>query len=191
MKTAVYVRVSTEQQSFDSQLLELAAYCDRRGWTDRVVFEDKASGAKTSRAGFDAMLSEARKGKLARVVVFKLDRLGRSLTHLALVLEELARLNVAMVATSQGIDTSNDSPVGQLQLGVLMAVAQFERAIIKERVNAGIAAAKARGVRFGRETIHADKASSAKELRAKGLSFRVIAKQLGTSAMTARRLATA
>ena len=88
-------------------------------------------------------------------MVFKLDRLGRSLPHLALILDELQRHAVALIATSQGIDTSvAPTPVGRLQLGVLMAVAEFEREIIRERINAGLAAARARGVKLGRRAGH-------------------------------------
>ena len=95
-------------------------------------------------------MQDIRSGKIERLLVFKLDRLGRSLTHLALILDELNRLRVPLIASSQGIDTSDDNPAGRLQLGVLMAVAEFERGIIKERVNAGLSAAKARGVQLGR-----------------------------------------
>jgi DNA invertase Pin-like site-specific DNA recombinase len=98
------------------------------------------------------MVKMMRAGSLARVICWKLDRLGRSLTHLALVIDEMTHLQFPLICCSQGIDTSNGKPVGKFQLGVLMAVAAFERAIIKERVNAGIAAACNRGVRFGRPT---------------------------------------
>ncbi|MFT4590535.1 MAG: DNA invertase Pin-like site-specific DNA recombinase, partial [Limisphaerales bacterium] len=91
------------------------------------------SGAKTSRPELDRMVGDLRAGKVERVVVYKLDRLGRSLPHLAILLEEMNRLKIPLIVTSQGIDTSEDSPVGQLQLGVLMAVAEFERSIIRER----------------------------------------------------------
>ena len=85
----------------------------------------------------DRMVGDLRAGKVERVVIFKLDRLGRSLTHLALILEEMNRLKVPLICTSQGIDTSEDSSVGRLQLGVLMAVAEFESGIIRERTLAG------------------------------------------------------
>ena len=122
---------------------ELRAYCDRRGWGDSEAYTDQISGAKFVRPGLDALLAAVRSGKIERVVVFKLDRLGRSLPHLALILDELARHGVALIATSQGIDTSNSNPVGRLQLNVLMAVAEFERGLIRERVHAGLAAARA------------------------------------------------
>ena len=82
-------------------------------------------------------MQDMRAGQIERLVCFKLDRLGRSLTHLALILDEMNRLKVPLICIAQGIDTSTDNPAGRLQLGVLMAVAEFERGIIKERVNAG------------------------------------------------------
>jgi len=88
---------------------------------------EKESGAETSRPELDRLMANLRAGRIERVVCFKLDRLGRSLTHLALVLDEMNRLRVPLVCTSQGIDTSDDNPAGKLQLGVLMAVAEFER----------------------------------------------------------------
>jgi DNA invertase Pin-like site-specific DNA recombinase len=91
-----------------------------------------------------------RRGKVDVVACFKLDRLGRSLPHLAQIISELDQHNVAIVATSQGIDTNHDSPAGRLQMHVLMAVAEFERTLIVERVRAGQAAARAKGVKFGR-----------------------------------------
>lgn len=83
-------------------------------------------------------------------MTYKLDRLGRSITHLALIVRELQRRNVALICTSQGIDTSKQNPVGQLQLGVLMAVAEFEQALIKERTLAGLEVARRRGKRLER-----------------------------------------
>jgi len=89
-------------------------------------------------------------GKVERLLCFKLDRLGRSLAHLAMILDEMNKLADPLICIGQGIDTSTDSPAGRLQLNVLMAVAEFRAGIIKERVNAGLKAAKGRGVRLGR-----------------------------------------
>ena len=114
-------------------------------------------------------MAAVRLGKVERVIIFKLDRLGRSLPHLALILEELQRYAVALIVASQGIDTSNSNPVGRLQLNVLMAVAEFEREIIRERVNAGLAAAKARGVRLGRPATHACTIADVQRAKARGL----------------------
>ncbi|MFM8878138.1 MAG: recombinase family protein, partial [Verrucomicrobiota bacterium] len=120
-----------------------------------------------------------RDGKVARVVVCKLDRLGRSLTHRALILDELQRLGVSLICTSQGIDTSGDNPAGRLQLGVLMAVAEFQRSMIRDRVNAGLRAAKGRGVRLGRPSTLSDRREKILQLKEQGVGLRETAKRLG------------
>jgi DNA invertase Pin-like site-specific DNA recombinase len=150
MKTAIYLRVSTDRQTTDSQAGELRDYCARRGWKTPRVFRDTSSGAKFSREGLDALMREIRKGRIDTVVAHKLDRLGRSLPHLAQLVGEMAAHQVALVIPAQGIDTSASNPASQFQLNILMAVAEFEREIIRERVNAGLRAAKAKGVRLGR-----------------------------------------
>src|SRR5207247_1708144 len=150
MHTAIYVRVSTVGQRTDSQEQELKRYCRQRGWKNPVVYADKISGARTSRAELNRLLQDIRGGRVRRLVVYKLDRLGRSLTHWALILDEINRLKVPLIASSQGIDTSEENPAGNRQLGVLMAVAEFVRGIIRERANAGLAAAMKRGVKLGR-----------------------------------------
>ena len=175
---AVYIRVSTEGQRTDSQEHELKRYCRQRGWKDLAVYTDKLSGAKTSRPQLDQMMQDMRAGKIERLIVYKLDRLGRSLTHLALILDEMNRLKIPLIASSQGIDTSADSPAGRLQLGVLMAVAEFERGIIKERVNAGLAAARQRGVQLGRPTTIDGRAAEVRKLKKRGLGLRTIAREL-------------
>lgn len=176
--TAVYVRVSTADQRLDSQEQELSRYCSLRGWTDVKSYRDKISGASCSRPELDALMKDVRAGTVSRVVCFKLDRLGRSLTHLALMLDELNRLKVPLIASSQGIDTSDDNPAGRLQLGVLMAVAEFERGIIRERVTAGVTAARGRGVRFGRPRTLDDRVREVMTLRGKGQSIRAISRNL-------------
>ena len=148
--TIVYLRVSTAEQETDSQEHQVLEYCRVRGWQPPVIFRDAASGASSSRPGLEQMLAQVRAGGVHQVVTYKLDRLGRSLTHLAIIVGELQMRNVALICTSQGIDTSKQNPVGQLQLGVLMAVAEFERALIKERTLAGLEVARKRGKRLGR-----------------------------------------
>jgi DNA invertase Pin-like site-specific DNA recombinase len=176
---AAYIRVSTDSQRTDSQEMELKRYCRQRGWNDLTYYVDKISGAKASRPQLDRLMQDIRAGKIERLIVYKLDRLGRSLTHLALILDELNRLRVPLIASSQGIDTSDDNPAGRLQLGVLMAVAEFERGIIRERVNSGLAAAKARGVQLGRPATINGRAAEIRKLKAKGLGLRAIARELG------------
>ncbi len=139
---------------------------------------DRLSGAKADRPALDRLMRDVRAGKVDRLIVYKLDRLGRSLTHLALILDELNRLKIPLIASSQGIDTSADNPAGRLQLGVLMAVAEFERGIIKERVNAGLAAAKARGERLGRPATIKHRVAEIRKLKATGLGLRAIARAL-------------
>jgi DNA invertase Pin-like site-specific DNA recombinase len=143
-----------------------------------VFYVDRISGAKTSRPELDRMVRDIRAGQVERLVVYKLDRLGRSLTHLALILDELHRLRVPLIASSQGIDTSDDNPAGRLQLGVLMAVAEFERGIIRERVNAGLAATRQRGVTLGRPRKIHHRVEDVGRLKAQGLGVRAIARQL-------------
>jgi DNA invertase Pin-like site-specific DNA recombinase len=180
--TAIYTRVSTDDQTTASQEHELRAYCDRRGWREVEIYSDQISGAKFVRSGLDALMAAVRAGKVERIIVFKLDRLGRSLPHLALILDELGRHNVALIATTQGIDTSSSNPVGRLQLNVLMAVAEFEREIIRERVNAGLSAARARGTKLGRRASHKWTPADVKALKARGLGVRAIARELKIAA---------
>jgi DNA invertase Pin-like site-specific DNA recombinase len=163
----------------DSQELELHRYCGQRGWEDVKFYTDRISGASCSRPELDSMMKDVRAGNVTRVVCYKLDRLGRSLTHLALMLDELNRLKVPLIASSQGIDTSDDNPAGRLQLGVLMAVAEFERGIIRERVKAGVTAAKARGVKLGRPPKLKARAPEVMALKNQGLGIRAISRSLG------------
>lgn len=154
MKIALYLRVSTTRdQTTDSQRLELIEHCRRRGWDDITEYEDVISGAKTARPGLDALMAAVRRGRVDAVVCVKMDRLGRSLAHLAQILGQLTDNNVALIAPGQGIDTSTSNPAAKLQIHVLMAVAEFEREIIRERTFAGLRAARARGSVFGRRQI--------------------------------------
>jgi DNA invertase Pin-like site-specific DNA recombinase len=176
--TAVYIRVSTEDQRTDSQERELKRFCLMRRWKQLKFYEDKITGMATSRPSLDALMKDIRGGSVERLVVYKLDRIGRSLPHLALILDELTRLHVPLICSSQGIDTSEDNPAGRLQLGVLMAVAEFERGIIRERTKAGLAAAKERGKTLGRPAKLAKRAKEVAALKRGGLGVRAIARKL-------------
>jgi DNA invertase Pin-like site-specific DNA recombinase len=187
-KIAIYTRVSTDKQTHDSQLNELREYCRRRGWTDVREFADVISGAKFSRQGLDRLMADVRRGRLDVIVCFKLDRLGRSLAHLAQIVGELTAHRIALVCPSQGIDTSTTNPASQLQLNVLMAVAEFERAIIQERVTSGLRAAKAKGTKLGRPKILSQHAEAVRELLAEGKGVRAIARQLLLPVSSAHRL---
>lgn len=182
MKTkriAVYGRVSTGAQNHESQLREVRAYVRRR-WPKGEVVEylDKASGAKFTREGLDAMRAEIRKGRIDVLAVYKLDRLARSLQHLLQITEELRKHRTALVVPEQGIDTSEDSSAGELQMNVLAAVAQFERRIIVERINAGLAAAREQGKKLGRPRTLDRHVSAVAKLGRRGMSGRKIAAKL-------------
>ena len=178
-RIAVYGRVSTDAQSHASQLREVRAYVRRR-WPKAEVIEylDKASGARFSREGLDALMAEVRQGRVDVLAVYKLDRLGRSLQHLAQLIGEFEAHGTALVATSQGIDTSESNPAGRLQMHVLAAVAEFERSVIRERINAGLAAARERGTILGRPRMLHRYASAVAKLSRRGLSGRKIAAKL-------------
>jgi len=178
-RIAVYGRVSTDAQSHASQLREVRAYVRRR-WPKAEVTEylDNASGARFSREGLDALMAEVRQGRVDVLAVYKLDRLGRSLQHLAQLVGEFEAHGTALVATSQGIDTSESNPAGRLQMHVLPEVAEFERSVIRERINAGLAAARERGVTLGRPRTLDRHMHAVAKLSQKGISGRKIAARL-------------
>ena len=122
------------------------------------------------------------------VICFKLDRLGRSLPHLAQIVRELTSHRVALVCPSQGIDTIGMNPASQVQLKILMAIAEFERSIIQERVSAGLRAAKAKGVKLGRPSTLAEHEPAVKVLISKGAGVREVARQLKLPVASAFKL---
>ena len=150
MKAAIYLRVSTDKQSVAAQRGELRELCRRRGWSNVTEYADVISGTKFTRTGLDEMMREIRRGRLDVVLCYKLDRLGRSLASVAQLIGEMISNKVSLVIPGQGIDTSSDNSAARLQLNILIAVAEFERDIIRERTKAGLAAARARGTRLGR-----------------------------------------
>lgn len=147
-RAAIYVRVSTTDQTCDNQLLELHRYIAARGWTGVDYVDQGISGAKDRRPALDTLLMDARRRRFDVLVVWRLDRLGRSLRHLVTLLEDVQALGIAFVSLAEGIDAT--TPAGKLQMHILAAIAEFERARIAERVRAGLARVKARGQRLGR-----------------------------------------
>ena len=148
MKAAIYARVSTLDQEPENQLQELRRYVQARGWTAVEYVDRGVSGAKDRRPALDKLVRDAMRRRLDVLICWRLDRLGRNLRHLILLLDELRAMGVAFVSLAEGIDAT--TPAGRLQLHVLGAIAEFERARIAERVKAGLARAKARGQRLGR-----------------------------------------
>src|SRR5207248_5657068 len=113
-----------------------------------------------TRTGLDQMMGEIRRGRLDVVLCYKLDRLGRSLVSVAQLIGEMIANGVSLVIPGQGIDTSSDNSAARLQLNILIAVAEFERDIIRERTKAGLAAARARGTRLGRPPVEISRQAS-------------------------------
>lgn len=148
MRAAIYARVSTLDQEPENQLAELHRYAALRGWTATPYTDHGVSGSRESRPALDALMKDARRRRIDVVVCWRLDRLGRNLKHLITMVDELHALGIAFVSLNEGIDAT--TPAGKLQLHILAAIAEFERARIQERVRAGLARAKAQGKRLGR-----------------------------------------
>jgi DNA invertase Pin-like site-specific DNA recombinase len=149
MKIAIYARNSTseDKQNPESQLKPLRERCEKEGW-DYTIFQEFASGAKESRPELDKMLQRIRQKEFDAVLVWRLDRLGRSLKHLLQLIEEFNKKDVAFISLQEGFDTS--TPQGELFFHIAGAFAQFERRLIQERINAGLDRAKAEGKKLGR-----------------------------------------
>lgn len=144
-KCAIYARVSTEEQNPEIQTKELETYIFKKGSGLYKTYVDKVSGTKDSRPALNEMMFDMRKGMFNAIVVYKLDRLGRSLKHLLTVCEELHNKNVTLIVTSQNIDTSTAS--GKLLFNILGSVAEFEKELISERTKLGQRNAKNIGKR--------------------------------------------
>ncbi len=184
-RVAIYARVSTSEQSPEMQLRDLRELAERRGFAVVQEYIDTGiSGAADSRPGLDDLLADARRGRFKAVLVWKLDRLGRSLPHLVRLLEEFRGMGVELISLSEGLDFT--TTVGKLLYQMISAFAEFERDCIRERVRAGMRNARARGKRIGRPPVVVDAAEVAR-LKAQGASWREIAEKLGVGATTARR----
>jgi len=147
-RVATYARVSTREQSTETQVAQLTAYCQARGWADVAVFRDDGiSGIRDNRPELDQLRQRMMAGEFSAVVVSKMDRLGRSLAMILRFWDEADAAGVRVIVVDQGIDTS--TPAGRLQRNMLAALAEFERELILERTRAGVARARALGKRFG------------------------------------------
>jgi DNA invertase Pin-like site-specific DNA recombinase len=190
-RVAIYARVSTTNHGQDAGLQtgELRQFAEARGWklTDEYV-DAGVSGSKDSRPELNRLMSDAHKRRFDVVLVWKLDRFGRSLRHLVNALAEFESLGIAFVSLSDNLDLSTAS--GRLMFNIIGAMAEFERELIRERVKAGMKNARAKGARIGRPRVVVDAARIA-ALRASGLSWSAIETELGISVRTARRLCSA
>jgi site-specific DNA recombinase len=136
LKTAIYCRVSTDEQDADKQEDICKEYCKRNNLEVYKVYKDIISGSKDSRPEFNILLEDMRTMKFDCIMVTKLDRLGRSLQHLLSMFNEFNKRGIHFIASTQNIDTS--SPSGRLQMQIMGAFAEFEREIIRERTKEGL-----------------------------------------------------
>jgi len=188
-RVAFYVRVSTDGQTTENQKLELEKVAAARGWEIVAVFDDNGvSGSKgrAHRKQFDQLIKDATRGKFDIVASWSVDRLGRSLQDLVGFLNELHSVGCDLYLHQQGIDTT--TPVGKAMFQMCGVFAEFEKAMIVERVNAGLARAKAKGIRLGRPTIKDNARQRVLDGRAAGLSLRKIAATAGVSVGTVHNI---
>ncbi len=175
---AIYARVSTDKQKVDMQLRELEDFVKRSGWQIYRKYIDQGyTGTNMNRPAFIEMKSAARKRNFNILLVWKLDRLSRSLKDLINTLDELGALGIDFISYDNNLDTS--TPTGKLVFQIIGAVAEFEKDIIRERVIAGLNNARSKGKRLGRPGVPDELLEKAKALREEGLSFRKIGKELG------------
>src|SRR5271167_1713855 len=187
-QVALYARVSTlNNQDPEMQLSELREYAGRRGWQIVEEFTDQGvSGSKESRPALNRLMSCACQRKLDAVIVWKIDRFGRSLKHLVNALAEFASLGVAFISVRDNLDLG--TPSGRLMFQIIGAMAEFERALIQERVKAGLRHARSKGKRLGRPTIVVDRSRIA-SLRAQGRGWKAIAREMKLGVGTVLRAA--
>ena len=183
---AIYTRVSTQDQTTDQQEEELRKYCGLRGWDNITIYTDKVSGTKSSRKGLDLMMRSIRKHRHDKIICYKIDRIGRSLTHLALLIGEFKTHGVALIVPSQGITTEEDNPAGALTLNILCCISEFERSLISERTKLALRHKKAQGIKLGRPKKIDQLKDKILSLRSEGLSIRKIANEVSVSTGSVR-----
>jgi len=202
-RAALYVRVSTlkkaaqanvetgeraYEQNPDMQLEQLERVALQSGWRITDYYTDRSSGAKESRPGLDALMSDARRRKFQVVLVWRFDRFARSVQQLVNALAEFKALGIDFVSTQEALDTS--MPMGKAMFAIIGAMAELERDIIRERIAAGMAHAAKHGTKSGKPPGRPRKVfdrGRVMELRAMGVSWPGIAKELGVKASTIRR----
>ena len=182
LDVAIYVRVSTASQTTQNQLIELTEVCERNKWHITNVYNETISGTKRvdERAELNRMLQDASRKKFTKVVVWSVDRVGRSMKHLVTVLSQLKDLGCDIYSYKQAIDTS--TTMGSSFFHMVGIFAELENNMRAERQRIGIKRALDNGAKFGRKSIMTDKlVQSVIDLRRKGLSMRGIATKLDVS----------
>jgi DNA invertase Pin-like site-specific DNA recombinase len=188
-KIAIYLRVSTDSQTTDNQRRELEAVAKRSGWQIVKTYEDAGiSGAKgrDKRPGLDAMMKAVNAKEFQMVAAWSVDRLGRSLTDLLAILQALHDKGVDLFLHQQGLDTSTTA--GRAMFQMLGVFAEFERGIIRERVNAGLARAREKGTVLGRRRTAPAIEKRIRSLRAKGMGVLKIGRTLGIGTSVVQRV---
>ena len=188
-RVAIYLRVSTDKQTTDNQRRELEAVAERSNWKVVQVYEDAGiSGGKgrDKRAGLDAMMKAVNAKEFDMVAAWSVDRLGRSLTDLLGILQSLHEKGIGLFLHQQGLDTTTTA--GRAMFQMLGVFAEFERGIIRERVNAGLARARQNGTKLGRRKVKPSVEAQIRELRAKGDGILKIARALGVGTSVVQRV---
>lgn len=186
LRVGLYARVSThDQQTLPLQLDAMRAYVAQRGWIVVTEVRDVNSGA-LQRPQREQLLQAARRRQIDAVLVWRLDRWGRSVADLMVTLQELHELGVGFVSLAEAFDLT--TPMGRAMAGLLAVFAQFEREILRERVRAGIVQARQHGKPHGRPPTARHKATQVHKLFAGGLSKRAIARQLAIGRTSVRRI---
>ena len=185
-RAGLYARVSTnDQQTLSMQSRAMREYASRRGWTIAVTVREVASGAD-KREAREKLLEAARRRELDVVLVWRLDRWGRSVTDLLASLQELEHLGVGFVSLTEALDLT--TPAGHAMAGLLAIFAEFEREILRERTRAGIAHARQNGKRLGRPMTAGLRATEIRKLYRAGISKAEIARRLQIGRTSVRRI---
>jgi DNA invertase Pin-like site-specific DNA recombinase len=188
LRAGLYARVSTnDQQTLPMQLRALREYAARRGWSVVVQVREVGSGA-SERELPEQLLEAAGRREIDVVLVWRLDRWGRSVADLITTLQELSHLGVGFVSLTEALDLT--TPIGRAMAGLLAVFAEFEREILGERVRAGLAHARQNGKRLGRPPTAARKDSRVRELYRHGVSKAEIARRLHIGRTSVRRILT-
>lgn len=185
-RAGLYARVSTnDQQTLPMQLLALREYVSRRGWTIALQVREVGSGA-VKRQAREKLLEAARRRQIDVVLVWRLDRWGRSVTDLLATLQECEHLGVGFVSLTEALDLT--TPAGRAMAGLLAIFAEFEREILRERTRAGLAHARENGQRLGRPVTAGLHAPEVRKLHRAGVSKSEIARRLRIGRTSVRRI---
>jgi len=188
-RVGLYARVSThDQQTLPLQMRAMQEYAARRGWTIAAQIKEVGSGA-AERELREKLMAAARRREIDIVLVWRLDRWGRSLVDLVVTLKELAELDVGFVSLTEALDLT--TPTGRAMAGLLSVFAEFEHEILRERIRAGIAEARLQGKHLGRPVTAGQKAGQIRKLYRAGVSKAEIARRLDISRTSVRRILSA